>query len=123
MTSNLLHETCDIMDKNGKDNSDILHIGSPDGKYSLTWEQFVKLSNRKYNNQTQKFKVAYDLVILFKDNSWLEREHDTGLEFWRYHSIPKRGNTKSRKIRSIWGEDQTLETIYLVSSKGQRQKP
>ena len=122
-SNNLLKETIDIMTKNGKDVKDITHIGSPNGQYEIGWEAFKKLADKNYNNQTQKFKVAYDLIILFSDNSWMEREHDTTLEFWRYHTIPKRGNSKSRKIKSIWGEDQTIETIYLVSSKGQRQRP
>lgn len=114
MTSNLLKETIDIMTKNGKDSSNIAFIGSPDGKYEIGWEAFKRMADKSYNNQTQKFKVCYDLVILFDDNSWLEREHDTTLEFWRYHTIPKRGNSKSRKLKTIWGDDQTIESLYSI---------
>lgn len=106
------------MDKNGKDNSDIVFIGSSDGKYIINdWQQFQKLADKKYNNQTQKFKVAYDLTIVFNDDTWMEREHDTSLEFWRYHIIPKRGNSKSRKIKNIWGEDQSIESLYKIGGK------
>ncbi|MDR4491401.1 MAG: hypothetical protein R2685_10955 [Candidatus Nitrosocosmicus sp.] len=111
---NLLKATIDIMTKNKKTQSNIVHIGSPDGKYVMDWSQFQKLADKNYNNQTMKFKVTYDLIILFDDNSWLEREHDVGLEFWRYHSIPKAGNSKSRKIKDIWRDDQTIETIYNI---------
>jgi hypothetical protein len=116
-SSNLLKETIDIMTKNGKDVRDIIHIGSPNGQYEIGWEAFKKLADKNYNNQTQKYKVAYDLTILFSDNSWLEREHDTTLEYWRYHRIPKRGNSKSRKIKTVWGDDQTIETLYSIRQK------
>lgn len=114
---NLRRETEDILHKYGKVTGDIVHIGSVDGKYSIDWETFCKLADNQYNNQTKKYRVAYDLVIVFKDGSYLDRVHDSFFEQWRYNQYPKRGNTKSRKIKNLMGEDCTLEQLYLHHQK------
>lgn len=106
--TNLLDETLDVMKHNGKKPIHINYIGS--NNYECTWEQFNTIADKKYDCNTAKFQVAYDLVIVFKDDSWMERVHDGKWEHWQYHKTPT-SNKKTKTIKNLFGKDQNLEQI------------
>jgi hypothetical protein len=83
---NLLFETIKIMNANKKGIDDIKFIGSSDGKYACTWEQFKKLANKMYNSGFGSAKVAIDLTIIFTDGSRMIRHEYDRSEWWEFIS-------------------------------------
>lgn len=114
MTSktNFLTETEDIIKHSKQTIKNIDWIGSSEtAYYRLDWNEFKLLAEKLgYDNNTSKFQIAMDLVIVFKDGSWLSREHDGKWEHWQYHKVPI-AKGKQKKIKSLLGKDQTLEVI------------
>lgn len=92
---NLLKETLAELIYIKKDNSDIEFIGSSDGEYACTWNHFCELANIEYDKSYGSNKIAIDLVIVFKDGSWLSRREYDGSEWWEYNELPtKKPNCK-----------------------------
>lgn len=111
---NLLKETIDAIKKNHQYVENIIHIGNYE--YGMTWDEFKKLADVDYNPNTKKFRVAMDLIIIFKDFDWLERVHDSFYERWQYHDLPHIA-PKTKKIKNIFGEDSDLKQCQLVAQK------
>lgn len=85
---NLLNETRYEMIGIGKTISDIKFIGSHDGVYGCTIEEFEKLANIEYNDGYGSQEIPEDLVILFNDDSYLARWEYDGSEGWKYMKSP-----------------------------------
>lgn len=81
--TNLLQETIDYM-QSGRPYlvSDIVFIGSLDGQYSCTWDEFCKLADVEYDDGYGWQEVASDLIIQFKDGTQMYREEYDGSESW-----------------------------------------
>lgn len=85
--SNLLKETWDLILQTKHALEDIAFIGSLSG-FGCTWEEFRALADKEYDCGYGGREVAEDLIILFKDGSWLEREEYDGSEWWALRSTP-----------------------------------
>ncbi len=85
--SNLLTETTNILQQYGRAITDVRWIGSIDGRYGLTWDEFALLANVEYHSGFGAAEVAQDLVVV-GDNWWLERHEYDGSEWWEYKSMP-----------------------------------
>jgi hypothetical protein len=83
-----LKETQYMMERHDLSPFDIVFIGSVDTGHSMTWEEFEVLSDETYDTGYGAQKVASDLVIVFKDNSWLERLEYDGSEWWGFRKCP-----------------------------------
>ena len=101
---NLLKETRNAIWEAGKRIRDIAWIGSLDGEYAISWEKFRKIADREYYNGFGAQKIASDLVVVFKDGSWLERLEYDGAEHWVYKRTPVR-KEKPKTIKSVFVED------------------
>lgn len=86
---NLFLETCECINGLGKTASDVAFIGSGDGEYGSTWDDFAALANIEYDNGFGGAEVAEDLVVVFKDGSWLSRGEYDGSEWWNYNKKPE----------------------------------
>lgn len=90
MVINLKDETLAALRACHKDKGDIKWIGGADFKISI--DDFWKLADKEYNNESRNSCVARDLVIC-GDTWWLERDWDDyyspGSECWIYCEIPK----------------------------------
>jgi len=80
---NFLSETCKAISDSKHTPADIKYIGSSDG-YSCKWDQFEMLANHTYDNGYGSAKIPSDLVIVFRDGHYLEREEYDGSEWWRH---------------------------------------
>ena len=102
---NLLEETLEVLKKYGKEIQDIDWIGSPNFGW-FTWEDFAAAADEEYDDSYGAQEVASDLVIVFKDGTWLERAEYDGSEWWEYKQLPKKPE-KQRKPKKedifSWG--------------------
>jgi len=101
---NLLAETIAVLRDNGKRESDVLWVGSKDGEYAISWEEFVEIAKDvNYNNGFGSQEIAEDLVVVGK-NWWLERAEYDGSEWWEYKEKPKKSRRpkKFRRVKTKW---------------------
>ena len=88
---NLLKETKEVLQENGKTLNDIKWIGS----YAFKIDKEVALEIFKKTNYDEGFgsqEVATNLLVV-GDNWWLERHEYDGSEWWEYKEMP---NTPSK---------------------------
>jgi hypothetical protein len=86
---NLLMETKAELRTEGYTPDDIVFIGSRDGHYACSWEEFEKLADFDYDNGFGGQEVADDLLIRMIDGSFFCREEYDGSEWWNYWPVPK----------------------------------
>ena len=86
MTTNLLVETREDLRGYGKTFEDIIWIGCDD--FQITKENFIKLADTVYDNESSEQEVANDLVLVGKD-FWFSRGEHNRSEWWKYNSMPK----------------------------------
>ena len=98
---NFLQETLDILKALADRGDSVLFIGSRDGKYSCSYEEFLSLANFDYNEDYGAAEVPRDLVIVFDSGSMLVREEYDGSEWWRLQS-PFTMPEYSKKITSLY---------------------
>jgi len=84
---NLLRETIDIIEENGKTYKDVRWVGSND--FCFTWDEFAAVASVEYDEGYGAPNVAEDLVIV-GDDWWLERGEYDGSEWWEYKTTPRR---------------------------------
>jgi hypothetical protein len=96
---NLLQETENFLFDYEFRPEDIVFIGTYDGSYSCTWEEFKLLADQNYNAGYGSQEVLPDLVIVFKDNSWISRSEYDGSEGWDLNRKPEEDiNSKPLKV-------------------------
>jgi len=89
LMKNLLSETKDALRTEGYEPNDIVFIGSRDGRYALSWEEFEELANFDYDEGFGGQEVADDLLIGMRDGSFFCRQEYDGSEWWEYWAVPK----------------------------------
>jgi hypothetical protein len=109
---NLLIETQLMLNRLQKTPDDVIFIGSQDGEFACTWEEFQLLANQEYDNGYGAQKVACDLIIVFNDNSYLDRSEYDGSENWRYNFIPK-PQTTTKPIKSLFCTEDQVGWCFL----------
>jgi hypothetical protein len=102
---NLLEET--IANINGSDHSveDVDWIGSRDGEYAMSWAEFEKIADFEYNDGYGAAEIAVDLVVVFKDGSYMVRQEYDGSESWEFMEILTK-KEKTKPITNLGGEEQ-----------------
>ena len=83
---NLLQETIEILESNGKTSNDVLWVGNYKAK--TTWANFAQIADVEYDNGYGAPQVAQDLLIV-GDGFWLERHEYDGAEWWEYKEVSK----------------------------------
>ena len=100
MVINLLKETLEVLKGYGKSPKDVKWVGSKDGKYAITWDEFEKIANIEYNKGYGSQEIAEDLVIV-GDDWWLERcVSDGWSEWWEFKTLPVK-QPKTAKFTKI----------------------
>lgn len=108
---NLLDETIEFMNKHNHSRSDIRFIGSADGVYECSWNEFIELADKEYDEGYGYHKVVTDLIIEFIDGDRMTRWEYDGAEGW-FFTPSRRLSTK--KIVSLFAEDYewTLDELH-----------
>lgn len=89
MLTNLLEETLNVMKSCNKDWGDIDFIAFKDNM-TISVADFKKRANAEYDSGFGGAEVHENLVIVFKDGSWLERAEYDGFEWWEYKKTPEK---------------------------------
>jgi len=84
---NFLTETLEFLYDNGKRVGDVLWIGNC-GK-STTWEEFERMADFEYCNESDCNYIHSDLIIVGND-WWLERDVCDDSEGWVFRELPVR---------------------------------
>ena len=86
---NIIKEIKNCLQENNKKENEILWIGSRDGKLAMKWPKFKdKFGDISYDDGFGAAKIAQDLVVVFSDRSWLERNEYDGAEEFEYKQAP-----------------------------------
>lgn len=86
---NLLKETIEKLQENGKNESDVRWVGNQ--THYCDWSRFKAIADTEYDNGYGRMEVAYDLIIAGND-WWLERAQYDGSEWWAFKQMPKPNN-------------------------------
>lgn len=99
---NLLKETVEILEENGRTLDDVKHIcGS---KHQITKEDFIRLADTEYYEGFGTQYVATDLMII-GDDFWLERHEYDGSEWWEYKELPNVDGLPYRTVDKLIADD------------------
>ena len=85
MDRNLLQETIGAIQDSGHTIEDIIFIGSRNGEYSMTWDEFINVANVEYDAGYGSSEVATDLIVKFSDSIYMTRGEYDGSEWWEYN--------------------------------------
>jgi hypothetical protein len=106
--SNLLSETIVAIDRAHQWIENIVYIGSPAHHFAATWAEFMQVSDFSYDNGYGSARIPEELVILFRDNSWLERGEYDGAEWWQFKKPPAIPQALTDPITQHWLEGNRL---------------
>ena len=98
---NLLSETLEDIKGSGHAPEDISFIGSKDGNYQCTWDEYKAISNIDYDAESREQEVASDLIIIFSDVIMSRHEYD-GSECWYFQPVFV-AKENPKKIGSLCG--------------------
>lgn len=104
--TNLVKETLEDLESLGLKAEDVLWVGSYDGKYAMSWDQFqARYKNVTYDSGFGAQEIAEDLVVV-GTNWWLEREEYDGSERWAFKQLPARSDDAAlfRHVKHPEGE-------------------
>lgn len=105
---NLLKETQEILNNNGKTLKDIEWIGT--SKYYVNKEKALELFDNDYDDGYGAQLVATNLKVVGKD-WWLERHEYDGCEWWEMKKYPEKPDNELQIDRVIGGMWETLEEM------------
>lgn len=80
---NFLEETKDAIKESNHRIEDIMFIGSSDDKYRINWNDFINISDFDYDNGYGCIEIASNLIVYFKDGTYLFRNDYDGSEWWQ----------------------------------------
>lgn len=88
--TNLLTETSEILAQNGKSGDEVRWVGSKDGRYAISWQEFASIAaDVVYDSGYGGNEIASELVVV-GDDWWLERGEYDGAEWWDFKCQPQR---------------------------------
>jgi hypothetical protein len=86
---NLLVETLECMAEKSKRPADVRWVGTMNGWYAISWQEFAPLADRFYDASYGGTEVSEDLVIV-GDDWWMERHEYDGSEWWEFKTLPQK---------------------------------
>ena len=97
MNINLLQETVETLEQNGKSSADVEWVGIKNNSY-YTWEEFEEQDKCvEYDADYIFEEIDRRLVVVGKD-FWLERYEYDGSEWWEFKTLPTKPILKVDKL-------------------------
>ena len=109
---NLKEETLEMMNMFNKTVEDIAWIGGRD--FSVPVDLFFKLADVEYDDDYGAQEIAYDLKIVFKDNTAFYRHSYDGKEWWNHISLV-RPSVERDDISTLCSDKYLLETLRYMN--------
>lgn len=116
--TNLLEETLEDMKERGLTPSDVSWVGSRDGRFGMSWDDFAAIANVEYDSGFGSPEIAQDLVVVFGQGRWLERQEYDGAEGWAYKTQPI---LQSRHLRFSRATGGAWDTLAELQKKGDQE--
>lgn len=114
---NFLEETKECIVIFGRKEEDVMFVGSSDGKYRISFEEFKKIADFEYDSGYGAAEIATDLIVYFKDHSCMFRWEYDGSEGWEFHKIETFSEEDECKpIKKLGGHDVMWKTIEELHS-------
>ena len=114
---NLLKETIGEMLENNKTTYDVLWVGSADGEYAISWNEFKAIADFEYDSVFGWQEIAKDLIVV-GNNWWLERHEYDGSEWWEFKVLPvKKENAKLLNIVETSSSWEDLSEMNIRKDK------
>lgn len=82
---NFKEETIIAITNSGHILDEVMFIGSADGKKRIKIDKFMEISDFDYDNGFGAQEIYKDLIIYFKDKSYIVRNEYDGSEWWEYN--------------------------------------
>lgn len=89
---NLLTETREMMVACDQSPATVAWTGDRTGQFSGTWAAFAIAADFEYDEGHGSQEIHANLVVVFRDGSWLERSEYDGAEGWEYRAPPLQGD-------------------------------
>ena len=102
-TINFKEETIEKLKYLRKDKKDIVFIGTSNGKSGCSYDDFLEMSDYEYDNGYGGAEVLDNLVIVFKDGTYLYRNEYDGSEWWDYANKIT-FDLKYKKLNTLFNE-------------------
>ena len=99
---NFLEETIEAIKCSGHTEEDVDWVGSEDGKFAISWDEFVKIADVEYDEGFGSANIAVDLVVVFVDGTSMWRGEYDGSEWWEY-SVPRKKAPDARPFKVVVG--------------------
>jgi hypothetical protein len=93
---NFLLETDSLLATLGKDDEDVLFVQTNGGSFS--YKLLTENADFNYDNVLSSEGPPLDLVIVFKDQTWLERREYDGSSWWAYCRPPIQFANRLEKV-------------------------
>jgi hypothetical protein len=84
--THFLNETREAVKRSGHTPEDIFFIGSSDGVYGLTWDEFTEVAAFDYDSGYGSSEIPPDLIVVFTNGQKMWRGEYDGSEWWEYDS-------------------------------------
>ena len=81
---NFLEETETKILASGHNINDVMFIGTDDGEFRIPWWKFVEIANFEYDSGYGANEIPTNLIVYFKDNTYMFRWEYDGSEWWEY---------------------------------------
>jgi hypothetical protein len=81
---NFKEETLVAIKESGHIIEDVEFVGTKDGKYRMNIDKFMRISNFEYDNGYGSENINSQVIVYFKDKSYLAREEYDGSEWWTH---------------------------------------
>lgn len=119
---NLLEETIEFLEENGKKPKDVKWVG--DKTVFFEWKHFEKIANKEYDSGYGSQEVLRNLLVV-GDSWWLERHEYDGSEWWEYKEMPIKPNRECEVLGVLRNDYEDVmdycfgrETLEELNLKG-----
>lgn len=115
---NFLEETIEAIKDSEHTVQDVMFVGSEDGKYRVAWEEFEEIADFHYDSSYGNQIIAMDLIVYFKDHSWLERFEYDGAEYWEI--VESKNFSEDDKYKSFTKLKGAYDTLDGLNDREER---
>jgi len=120
---NLYEETLRDIYESGHTPDDVSWVGSRDGFYAISWKEYRLAADITYYSGFGGINIPRDLVVVFKNGSWLKRDEYDGEEWWKYILPPKRTLSHQKFTLTISKNTSTIGPRYKITPQRDTTKP